>query len=121
MRLVFSPLLAVGLGGALGTCGRVGLSLAAFNLIPDHAYLATLLANIVGAGLIGYFAAQVFSPLRQAFLMTGFCGGFTTFSLFSLEVLTLAQERVSAALGYAGISLVLWMTAVWAGHRLARR
>ncbi len=121
MPRFFSPLIAVGLGGAFGTGARVSLSVAALNLIPDHTYLATLLANTLGSALIGYFAAQICSPTRQAFLMTGFCGGFTTFSLFSLEVLSLAQERVSLALGYAGISLFLWMTGVCAGYRLARR
>ena len=112
------PLLAVGLGGAIGTGARLGLSLAAQAGLPQHVYLATLLANILGAALIGYLSRCKLPALGQAFLMTGFCGGFTTFSLFSLETLLLAQHNLWLAAAYAGASLLLWTIAVWAGYRL---
>ncbi len=111
---------AVGFGGALGTGLRLWLSLLAAQHLPAHAYLATLLANILGAALIGYLATRPLSASARAFLMTGFCGGFTTFSLFSLEIVTLLERSVVLALAYGSASLVLWMGAVWAGWRLGQ-
>ncbi|MDD7970060.1 fluoride efflux transporter FluC [Roseinatronobacter alkalisoli] len=113
-------LLAVGLGGAVGTGARAGLSLAALHMLADAAFIATLAANILGAALIGYLATRALPPVPAALLMTGFCGGFTTFSLFSLEVLVLMETSVSAALAYGAVSLVLWIAAVSAGYRLGR-
>lgn len=110
-------LLAVGLGGALGTGLRVALSLLALHLLAEHAYLATLVANVLGAGLVGYLATRSLSVGRRAFWMTGFCGGFTTFSLFSLEVVMLLDHTIIGALAYGSASLVLWMLAVRAGWR----
>ncbi|TVP72030.1 MAG: CrcB family protein [Rhodobacteraceae bacterium] len=109
--------LAVGLGGALGTGARVGLSLAALAQIPEHAFLATLLANILGAALIGYLSTRALSVRAKGFWMTGFCGGFTTFSLFSLELLTLVEKSPTVALAYGSGSLALWVLAVWGGVR----
>lgn len=114
------PLLAVGLGGAFGTGARVGLSLAAQAGLPNQVYLATLLSNILGAVLIGYLSRRSLPALGQAFLMTGFCGGFTTFSLFSLETLLLAQLSIWMAAAYTGASLLLWSIAVWAGYRFGQ-
>lgn len=111
---------AVGLGGALGTGLRVALSLFALHLVADHAYLATLAANILGAGLIGYLATRSLSVGQRAFWMTGFCGGFTTFSLFSLEMVTLLERSMAEALVYGSASLILWMLAIWAGWRLGQ-
>lgn len=113
-------LLAVGLGGALGTGLRVALSLLALHLLAEHAYLATLVANALGAGLIGYLTTRSLSVGRRAFWMTGFCGGFTTFSLFSLEIVTLVERSVVLALAYGSASLVLWMVAVRTGWWLGQ-
>lgn len=111
------PFLAIGFGGAIGTGARVALSLAALTY---HAFLATLVANILGAALIGYLATHRLPPLAQAFAMTGFCGGFTTFSLFSLETLLLWTHSPVPAIAYATASLLLWSLAVWAGYRLGQ-
>ncbi|WFE74483.1 CrcB family protein [Roseinatronobacter sp. S2] len=111
-------LLAVGIGGAVGTGARIALSLAALHLLPDAAYIATLAANVLGAALIGYLATRTLRPIATAFLMTGFCGGFTTFSLFSFEVLVLLETGAVAALAYGTVSLVLWVGATAAGYRL---
>lgn len=112
--------LAVSLGGALGTGLRVGLSVLALRHLPESTYLATLLANVLGAALIGYLSTRALSAGQKALWMTGFCGGFTTFSLFSLEIITLLDRSWPEALAYGSASLVLWMLAVWIGYRLGR-
>lgn len=114
-------LLLVGLGGALGTLLRLGISLAALSVLPDHAYLATLLANCLGAALIGALSARALPAKLQAFAMTGLCGGFTTFSMFSLEIVTLIAHSPGVALGYGAISAVLWLAAAHAGLRFGQR
>lgn len=114
-------LLAVGVGGAVGTGARVALSLAALHLLPEYGVLATLGANVLGAALIGFLATRAFGPVARALMMTGFCGGFTTFSLFSVEVLMLLERSVLAALGYGAVSVVLWIGAAALGYRLGSR
>ncbi len=114
-------LLWVGLGGAMGTGLRFAFSLLALWMVAEHAYLATLAANVLGAALIGYLATRELSPTARALWMTGFCGGFTTFSLFSLEVVMLFERTAALALGYAGGSLALWLLALWGGVALGRK
>lgn len=111
---------SVGLGGALGTGLRVALSMIALHGLAEHAYLATLFANILGAALIGYLATRPLTVGQRAFWMTGFCGGFTTFSLFSLEVVLLWEQTATGALAFGSASLVLWMLALWSGWRWGR-
>nr|WP_287342364.1 fluoride efflux transporter CrcB [Mesorhizobium sp.] len=113
------------IGGVL----RALVSLTSTVLWGNGFPFGTLLVNIVGSFLIGFYATltgpdgRVFaSPLQRQFFMAGFCGGLTTFSAFSLETLTLAQsgKLMAAALNIA-ISVVTWLTAVWLGHILAVR
>jgi len=114
-------LLAAGIGGAVGTGARVALSLAAVNLLPDAVFIATFAANVIGAALIGYLATRALPPVASALLITGFCGGFTTFSLFSLEVLMLLERSIVAGLAYGAVSLVVWIGSVALGYRLGCR
>ena len=114
-------LMAVGLGGALGTGSRYALSLLALQYEPGLAVLATLAANVLGAALIGYLATRELGTMSSALWMTGFCGGFTTFSLFSLETLMLFERSLGLAFAYAVLSLVLWLIAVWAGYTAGQR
>lgn len=114
-------LLLIGLGGALGTMLRFGSGL----LIGIKSYpLATFLVNIVGSFIIGLVMAyslksDVFALNWRLFLVTGFCGGFTTFSAFSLENLLLLQNgKLGLFALYAGGSLVLGILAVWAGFKI---
>lgn len=88
----------------------------------------TLAVNVLGSLLVGWLAARVgdgqggsAAPARLL-LVTGFCGGFTTFSAFTLETLRLAQDgRGARALGYVAASLALGLAAVAAGWMLGRR
>lgn len=117
MRIV----LAVALGGALGSVARHALALLLAGFGPAA---ATLAANGVGSFLIGFlwvrFGAE--RPVLRAFAITGFCGGFTTFSMFSLEILALVEAEgwMPAVTGIAA-SLAVWLAAVTLGFRLGRR
>ena len=117
-------ILCVGAGGALGAVGRYGL-----GLIPlgTEWPLMTLLINFVGSVAIGAIAeAASLAPTalpREAvlFLKVGLCGGFTTFSTFSLETLELMESgQWIAAGGYALASVALCVAGVLAGKVLAR-
>jgi fluoride exporter len=108
--------LAVGLGSALGAMARWGISVAL--QAPDTFPWGTLSVNVLGSLLIGFYAARVapgrvwhhHGPGLRLFVMTGFCGGFTTFSMFGLETLLLVETgHLGLAATYVIGSLVLWM------------
>lgn len=116
--------LAVALGGALGSLGRYWLAelLAALGL-TDFPW-ATLLANVSGSFVIGFIATLtgpdgrlLVAPEWRLFWLVGICGGYTTFSSFSLQTLTLAQGGAWARAGAnIALSLVLCLLAVWLGR-----
>lgn len=115
-------ILFVALGGALGASGRYAIS-----LIPVKASFPflTLITNILGAILIGFvvgaFAGKEnASPNAVLFWKTGVCGGFTTFSTFSLEALSLI-ENGSYLLGglYAALSVVCCVLGVILGRYIS--
>src|ERR1700686_4087617 len=119
---------AVAVGGAMGSVARFWLTSAMTALTGPRFPWGTLLINVVGSGIIGLVAAVALPPARVAmhpdvrvFLMVGICGGFTTFSAFSLQTLELLQsgDMVPAALYIAG-SVLLCVLAVWGGWALGR-
>jgi CrcB protein len=118
----------VAIGGALGGVSRFWLSGLVASRFGETFPWGTLVINITGSFLIGIFAALVTPEGRldsqsrvfvTQFLMIGVCGGYTTFSAFSLRTLQLMQERQWL---YAGgnviLSVVLCMIAVWLGYLL---
>ncbi|HEN8713748.1 MULTISPECIES: fluoride efflux transporter CrcB [Pseudomonas] len=101
---MLKSLLAIGLGAMVGAWLRWGLGMklnALFPAVPP----GTLLANLIGGYIIGlaiafFSASPSLSPEWRLLLITGFCGGLTTFSTFSAEVVSLIQEgRILWALG----------------------
>ena len=119
--------LLVALGGAIGTTGRYFLSGVAARMIGETFPWGTLFINVTGSFIIGFFAALtepdgrlfVGSQGRQ-FFMTGICGGYTTFSSFSLQTLNLMNDGEWFRAGAnVGLSMILCLIAVWAGASLA--
>jgi fluoride exporter len=118
----------VALGGALGSVARYWFSGVVARQFGETFPWGTILVNVTGSFVIGFFAT-VTGPdgrwlvrpwFRQQFFMLGICGGYTTFSSFSLQTLNLAEEGEWL---YAGanvlVSVVTCLLAVWLGHALA--
>lgn len=118
---------AVALGGALGAVMRYAVYLAADALLASRFPWATLTVNTLGSLVMGSFAAivtvrGVVPPELRAFLAVGILGSFTTFSTFSLDVVTLVERgRMTMAVVYVAGSLVLSLSGFLAGASLARR
>lgn len=111
---MISNFLWAGLGGALGSMLRLGATMVTPQTrIP----LATLLVNVLGSFVIGIALANVSRDHMTHYLgVVGFCGGFTTFSTFSAESLSLLRNGDALhALLYIGISLVLCIGSVYLG------
>lgn len=114
----------IALGGALGSMARFGCSSLVANWFGQAFPWGTLIINVVGSFVIGLFSTVtgpdgrylVPGDIRQ-FVMVGICGGYTTFSSFSLQTLTLLQdgEPVRACLN-VGLSVVLCLLFVWLGY-----
>jgi CrcB protein len=94
---MWKPILAISLGAALGALLRWQLGLKLNSFFPSLPP-GTLAANLIGGYTIGlalaYFAqAPGIAPEWRLFIITGFCGGLTTFSTFSAEIVALLQEQ----------------------------
>lgn len=116
---MFTTLIQVAIGGAIGASARylVGLAVA----FP----LGTLTVNVLGSFLMGLAFVWLAGPKGVAplapLVMTGVLGGFTTFSAFSLDTLKLVEAgRMTAAGGYVLASVTLSLGAIWVGVILAR-
>lgn len=112
--------LGSGAGGGLRHAISVSFEQSSSNPLP----LGTLLVNVVGSFLIGLFAVWLLGTEQQAWrwlLVSGFLGGFTTYSAFSLQLLQLAQAGESQRMViYVLLTLLLGFAAVWAGYSLGK-
>ena len=114
----------VGLGSALGGMARYGCSALAARYIGAAFPWGTLIVNVSGSLVIGFLAAlaapdeqALITPDARAFLMIGVCGGFTTFSAFSIETFDLARDGDWLWAGAnVVLSVVLCLLAVWLGY-----
>lgn len=119
--------LSIALGGALGSVARFWLSNTMGRTLSATFPWGTLFVNVSGSFLIGFIAAltgpdgRVFaSPNTRLFFMTGLCGGYTTFSSFSLQTLNLARDGEWLQAGANSVaSVVACLVAVWLGHLAA--
>jgi CrcB protein len=124
----FSTCLLIAVGGALGTLARYLISVAAIPFSHTLPW-GTILINVSGSFVIGFFGTLTLSqgryPLPETarlFIMVGFCGGFTTFSSFSLQTLDLMRHgSLTRALINVAASVVLCVGAVAIGHALAAK
>lgn len=114
-------LIFVGIGGAIGSILRYLTGIYFQKMDSGNFPLATFIANAIGCLLIGLFMGYltknnlVDSQLKW-FLVTGFCGGFTTFSTFGFEnIQLLQQQQYLLALTYTLVSVCVGITAVFLG------
>ena len=117
----------IGIGAALGGMARFWLSGVVAALAGEAFPLGTLIINVLGSFVIGFFGTItgpdgrfLVGTLSRQFVMIGICGGFTTFSSFSLQTLNLMSDGEWL---YAGLNIVascvLCLLAVWTGHAVA--
>ena len=115
-----SPYFWVALGSALGGVARYWFTMAGARLFGAEFPWSTIAINVLGSLVIGIVAARTPSDAVRLFVMVGICGGFTTFSAFSLQTLALLQEgHAIKALANVLLSVLLCLAATWAGWRLA--
>ena len=121
---MLTSLLHVALGGALGASARYLVGVGAVRLLGHGFPWATLVVNVLGSlamGALVVLLAQKDATRLAPLLMTGLLGGFTTFSAFSLDVVTLYERgQVGAAAGYVAVSVVFSIGALFAGMTLMK-
>lgn len=119
-------MLFIGLGGAIGSIARYGCQRWINGLYPQSFPLGTFLVNITGCFLIGLFWGLSFRNFAhmeswKLFLMTGLCGGFTTFSAFTLESVGLLKEQKTGVFFiYILSSVILGLLATYGGMKISR-
>ncbi len=127
---LFMQYLVIGLGGALGSMLRFGLGTFVDNTVSKAGQIfpwGTIVVNVTGCFVIGFIftisageGRLMLSTLTRQFIMIGILGGYTTFSSFSLQTLTLAQDgQWSGAAANVLLSIVLCLVGVWLGALLA--
>ena len=119
---LLKSILFVAIGGAVGSVARFLIC----QLFNESFPFGTLAVNVLGSFiigmLVGYVAKEQLSPEMKLLLMTGFCGGFTTFSTFALESFSMmnAGDIILAAI-YISISVCIGIIAVCLGLQITQR
>lgn len=119
--------LLVGAGGCLGSIARYLTVISVDKRLNSVLPFGTLTVNIAGSFVLGFVLALVMRKTGthmqewKLFIGTGFCGGFTTFSAFAAENVSLLEQKFPAtALAYITVSVVAGLLAVWLGFALAK-
>lgn len=119
-----TPLFQVALGGAIGASARFLTGNAVTRTFGIGVPVGTMVVNIVGSFLMGVLVVLIMrkgGAMAAPFLTTGLLGGFTTFSAFSLDAITLFERgETGAAMGYVLGSVLLSLAALFVGLTLAR-
>ena len=121
---LFRSMLLAGLGGFAGTCCLYLVGRCSASLLPGHFPVGTLVVNILGCFLIGIFyglldKARVLTPSQSLLLITGFCGGFTTYSAFADDLWRLAHRgEWSLLILYLGATFIIGILLLIAGRAL---
>jgi CrcB protein len=115
--------LAVGVGGALGSLARHSVNMFFSHVLESSSPYATATVNLVGSFVIGLLAGLIahttiaMSTNVRTFVFVGLLGGFTTFSSFALDTLTLSQGgHLSTAFWNVTLQVVLGLAAVYVGY-----
>ncbi|PKQ70728.1 fluoride efflux transporter CrcB [Raineya orbicola] len=108
------------LGGGLGCVSRYGVNILASAIFSTRFPFGTLIVNLVGSFLIGVFFALHKEAIEKyrLLLVTGFLGGFTTFSAFSYETLALAEKSLQYAFWNVLLNVIGSLGAVFLAYRL---
>ena len=118
--------LAVGAGGAIGAVARYGVGALSLRLLGPNFPWGTLTVNVVGSALMGLFIAwlvakEPHSSAMRAFVATGVLGGFTTFSTFAIDAVTLYRDKSLTVAGvYVAASVILSIGGLVAGLAAGR-
>ena len=123
---MFKEIFIAGCGGFVGTAGRYLVGKWSNGIWHGAFPMGTFLVNIIGCFIIGIFFgllenAKVMTPQENVLLITGFWGGFTTFSSFADDMWVLGQKGDWVTFGiYLGLSVVFGVLCVWAGRAIIR-
>ena len=119
---MIKQILLIGMGGFAGSVARYFVSKLNLTIDFFDVPVGTLTVNVLGSLLIGFLAgiadkSPILTPDLRLLLMVGLCGGFTTFSSFSNENLTLMHNgQFLTVFFYSGLSILLGFMAVYAGY-----
>ncbi|MEM0541858.1 fluoride efflux transporter CrcB [Flavobacterium sp. j3] len=123
---MLKTILFIAIGGAIGSVLRFLTTVLVSKFYSNHFPLATFMVNVIGCFLIGILMGfltknALDNSNLKYFLVTGFCGGFTTFSAFGIENVTLLQNNNTIlAFAYMAVSILLSLFAVWLGLFVAK-